>query len=95
MQWGTAAALLWLSAVNVAGVLLAASDKRRARRGLARTRERTFHVLALVGAWPALALAFAAFRHKTRKGRFLAKFAACAILDVVALAIVWSQGWLG
>src|SRR5436309_2792689 len=52
------------AALNVGGFLLAAADKRAAGRGRRRVAERTFHFLALYGAWPGLALGFLLFRHK-------------------------------
>lgn len=78
------AALLLLNGV---GFAVAAADKRRAGRGGRRVAERTFHGLALCGAWPGIVVAFLLLRHKTRKTRFLVPFA-CAVLVNVALVVI-------
>lgn len=48
------------------------SDKRRARNGRRRLRERTLHLWSLAGGWPGAAAARRRFRHKTRDRKFLA-----------------------
>jgi uncharacterized membrane protein YsdA (DUF1294 family) len=63
LAWGTLASLVAL--------LLAAWDKRQARRGAARIRERTLLLWALIGGSPGLVLGMLLSRHKTRKGAFL------------------------
>lgn len=46
-------------------------DKARSRReGARRIRERTLHLLELVGGWPGALWAQQRFRHKTRDRRF-------------------------
>src|SRR4051812_24046826 len=63
----------------VAAVYLAASaaaaiayglDKSAAQRGAWRTREKTLHVLSLIGGWPGALFAQSVFRHKSRKPSF-------------------------
>src|SRR2546423_1312045 len=49
-------------------------DKRAARAGRGRTRERTLHVMELLGGWPGALAAQRVFRHKTRDGRFRVVF---------------------
>ena len=46
-------------------------DKRAAAKGTWRTKEKTLHLLELVGGWPGALAGQAVFRHKTRKARFL------------------------
>lgn len=70
--------MIWAIVAGVYGVmsLITAaafwSDKRRASRGLRRTRESTLHLLELLGGWPGALLARPVLRHKTRDVRFLA-----------------------
>jgi len=45
-------------------------DKRAARRGTWRTRERTLHVIDLLGGWPGGVATRRLIRHKTRDLRF-------------------------
>lgn len=81
----------WLAAASGVGFAAAVADKRRARKGRGRVPEAAFHALALLGGWPGELLAFAVARHKTRKPRFLAVFALCALLDVAAVAWAWDR----
>lgn len=74
MKW----ALLWVLALSLADFVLMGVDKRRAKRGAWRVKERTFFLLALLGGSPGALLAMWAFRHKTRHWYF--KFGLPAIL---------------
>ncbi len=55
-------------------LLLYAWDKRAARSGRRRTRERTLHLLALAGGWPGALLAQRLLGHKSSKRPFLRVF---------------------
>ena len=74
MKW----ALLWVLALSLADFALMGVDKRRAKRGAWRVKERTFFLLALLGGSPGALLGMWAFRHKTRHWYF--KFGLPAIL---------------
>ena len=74
MKW----ALLWVLALSLADFVLMGVDKRRAKRGAWRVKERTFFLLALLGGSPGALLGMWAFRHKTRHWYF--KFGLPAIL---------------
>ncbi len=58
-----------------------ALDKSAAKRGRWRTKERTLHLLALVGGWPGALIAQQTFRHKTRKESFRAVFWVTVLLN--------------
>lgn len=66
-----------------------AVDKRAARRGGMRTRERTLHLLELFGGWPGALIAQRTLRHKTKDTRFR------VIFVLIALAHVATWGVLG
>ena len=75
-------------AANLAALILYGADKRRARLRQHRLRERTLLLAALAGPFGALA-GMRAFRHKTRKLRFVIAvplFAALHVGVVVALS---------
>lgn len=74
MKW----ALLWVLALSLADFALMGVDKRRAKRGAWRVKERTFFLLALLGGSPGALLGMWTFRHKTRHWYF--KFGLPAIL---------------
>ena len=74
MKW----ALLWVLALSLADFALMGVDKRRAKRGAWRVKERTFFLLALLGGSPGALLGMWTFRHKTRHWYF--KFGLPALL---------------
>lgn len=75
-----------LAAANLTTFVACLVDKRRARRGQRRIRERTLLLLALVGGSLGLWLGIAVARHKTRKPSFLAKLLA---VTAIQLAVAW------
>lgn len=67
----TSSVIIAYAALNVASFFLVSLDKRNARRGRRRVRERTFFLLALclgaLGIWAGMY----AFRHKTKHVSFV------------------------
>jgi len=63
-------------------------DKNAARAGMMRTRERTLHLIDLLGGWPGGLLAQDRLRHKTRKTTFQLVFWATVAINCALL------GWL-
>ncbi|MFI8483114.1 DUF1294 domain-containing protein [Pseudomonas sp. NPDC078700] len=61
------------------------SDKAKAMSGAWRIPEGTLHLFELFGGWPGALVAQQCFRHKTRKGSFLAVF----WLIVIAHQLFW------
>ena len=65
------APIIWTYVVMSGVILIAyAADKRAARMGRIRTRERTLHLLELLGGWPGALIGQQLFRHKRRKASF-------------------------
>ncbi len=83
------AVILAVAAAYVAMSLISATayalDKRAARKSRRRIRERTLHLLDLVGGWPGACIAQRLFHHKTRDRRFQIWF----ILTIVLHAAGW------
>lgn len=84
--------------LGIAAVYLAASvataigygiDKSAAQSGAWRTRERTLHVLALMGGWPGALVAQRVFHHKSRKPSFRFAFWGTVALNCGALVWFW------
>ncbi|MBX3374514.1 MAG: DUF1294 domain-containing protein [Phycisphaeraceae bacterium] len=80
------AIVLWYALMSAVTVLAFAKDRRAARLGRWRTRERTLHLLSAAGGVPGTLLAIRLFRHKSRSARFL------AITFLIALA--HAVGWI-
>ena len=100
-----ALALLWQVPLPVGAAYLALSlwsfllyalDKSAARAGGRRIRERTLHVLALLGGWPGAILAQQALRHKSSKAAFRSVFWGTVVLNVgafIAMSSPWVDAW--
>ena len=82
------AAIVYFAAINLIAALLAVSDKRRARRGGHRIRERTLFLVAAlggsIGCWAGMYL----FRHKTKHCAFVVGIP--AILALQLLLVGWA-----
>jgi uncharacterized membrane protein YsdA (DUF1294 family) len=71
--------LIWIALAcyttfSLAAVVAYSLDKRAAQAGGWRVRERTLHIIALLGGWPGAFVAQRLFRHKTRDTGFLVVF---------------------
>ena len=83
MRW----LFLWVLAASILAFVLMAVDKRRAKRGAWRVKERTFFLVALAGGSPGAILGMWTFRHKTRHWYF--KYGLPAILFAQLALILW------
>ena len=80
--------LLWVLLWSGMEFFLMGEDKRRARRGAWRVRERTFFLLALLGGSPGALAGMYLFRHKTKHWYF--RFG----LPLIALVQAGLAAWL-
>ncbi len=67
--------------------IMFAIDKSAARKGAWRTRERTLHLLSLVGGWPGALVAQQKLRHKSMKQSFRSGFRVTVFLNCAVF--VW------
>jgi len=84
----TAAFWFALAAINLAAFAAFGIDKRRARLGKRRLRERTLLGLAALGGMAGAYLGRWRFRHKTRKVSF------SAVLHLIAAGQLAILGWM-
>lgn len=77
---------VWLAAINVVTLAVYGVDKRRARRGAWRVKERTLFVLPLLGGSVGALVGMRLFHHKTRHWYFVWGIPAI-LLAQVALAV--------
>jgi len=80
-------------ALSSAAFTLYLFDKRAARSGAMRTRERTLHLVDLIGGWPGGLLAQGRLNHKTRKRAFQFKFWITVALNCAVLAWLLRAGY--
>lgn len=79
----------WLGVLNLAAFAAMGIDKRRAKRGAWRIRERTLFLLALFGGSLGAIAGMWLFRHKTRHWYFVVGMSAILILQIAAAVAVW------
>lgn len=79
--------VLWAGIASAWAFCLMGFDKRRARDGGRRVRERTFFLVALLGGAPGAIIGMYFFRHKTRHWYF--KWGLPAIL-LPEVALLWA-----
>jgi uncharacterized membrane protein YsdA (DUF1294 family) len=78
---------------SLASFIAYAIDKSAAERGAWRTRERTLHILAVIGGWPGALVAQTVLRHKSRKVTFRFAFWSTVALNCAALIWFCYRAW--
>ncbi|MEZ9539673.1 DUF1294 domain-containing protein [Shewanella sp. 10N.286.51.B8] len=87
---------IYVAATNLLSFLITWLDKRAAANQTWRTQERTLHLFALLGGWPAGLLAQQTFRHKTQKTPFKWIYLCSILVNILAfsgLAYLQYQGF--
>ncbi|MFK2824620.1 DUF1294 domain-containing protein [Bacillus sp. B190/17] len=72
--------------INMISYIVMGNDKRKAKRGAWRTRERTLWLLAFIGGAVGGWIAMQAHRHKTKHAAFKYGMPVLAIVDLSLLA---------
>lgn len=86
-----ALAAAWYAGCSLAAYAAFWLDKRRARAGRWRIRERTLLTLALLGGFPGAYLAGARLRHKTRDRPFSLQLHAATLAHLLIAALVLAR----
>mgnify|MGYP004664154255 FL=1 len=83
--------LLWvyLGIVNVAGFILPAVDKRRAKKDRWRIKESTLFLISALGGSVAMYISMRLFHHKTKHKRFMIGIPVIIVLQLGAVFAVW------
>lgn len=83
--------LLWvyLGIVNVAGFILPAVDKRRAKKDKWRIRESTLFLISALGGSVAMYISMRLFHHKTKHKRFMIGIPIIIVLQLGAVFAIW------
>ena len=82
--------LVYLCCINLIGVILVISDKKRARQNRWRIRERTLFLTAALGGCPGIYLCMKKFRHKTQHKRFMIGLPVLFAAQLLAAGTVYS-----
>lgn len=83
---GTIVLILYLIAVNLFAFFLYGADKRRAKKGRRRIRERTLLLAAVFGGSVGALLGMRVFHHKTLHRKFTVGVPAILILQLILAA---------
>ncbi|MBC3515147.1 DUF1294 domain-containing protein [Neobittarella massiliensis] len=84
----------YLVAVNLAGLLLCATDKYRAKKGRWRIPEHTLMSVAALGGCFGLYLGMKACHHKTRHPKFYVGVPLLCLMWAAVVGLAWWNGWL-
>lgn len=84
--------LIFYLAASPVTFLIYAVDKSAAINGSRRTRERTLHLLALIGGWPGALIAQKLLRHKSQKRSFQIVFRITVVLHCALLGSLLAFG---
>ena len=80
----------YLAVINLLSIILTTYDKRAARRGSWRVKERTLLLVSLIGGSIAMLAIMRLIRHKTKRFKFMLGIPVIIILQVaVIILIIW------
>ena len=79
---------IYLVCVSLWAIGLTFYDKRAARRGSWRIKERTLITVAMIGGSVAMLVTMRAIRHKTRHAKFMVGIPMIIILQAAAVALI-------
>ncbi len=79
------AGIVYFIAINLTGVCLVISDKKRAKQNRWRIRERTLFLIAALGGCPGVYLCMKKIRHKTQHKRFMIGLPVIFVLQLLAV----------
>lgn len=80
--------LIYLLCVNLVAALVTVHDKRAARKGNWRVKERTLLFISALGGAPMMYLTMLLIRHKTRKPLFMIGIPVIFILELLVFILV-------
>ena len=80
---------IYLAAISLVATALTLYDKRAARVGSRRVKERTLLMVSAIGGSVAMFVTMRAARHKTRHAKFMAGIPVILILQIAAGLFVW------
>ena len=85
--------IIYLIVINIVAVIVTIHDKRAAKRGSWRVKERTLMLIAALGGAPMMYLTMLLIRHKTRKPLFMIGIPLVLFLELAVLYVVLRYGF--
>ena len=80
-------ALIYFAVISVISAVVCIADKKRAKKGKYRIRERTLFLLSFLGGGAAMYLTMQIIRHKTKHKRFMIGIPLIIILHIVLIIL--------
>lgn len=84
---------IYLVIVNILAVIITCYDKRAAKVGRRRIRERTLLLISALGGAPAMYLTMLVISHKTRKPKFMLGIPLIFIAELTIVFVVLRYGF--
>ena len=85
--------IIYLIVINIIAVVVTIHDKRAAKRGSWRVKERTLMLISALGGAPLMYLTMHIIRHKTRKPFFMIGIPLVFVLELVIVFLVLHYGF--
>ncbi|MEM1424614.1 MAG: DUF1294 domain-containing protein [Planctomycetota bacterium] len=86
MRYVALGVLVFYAVMSLVSLTMYGLDKRAAKQGAWRIKEKTLHTADFLGGWPGGLLAQKLFRHKRRKAKFMLVFWAAVLVH----ALLWA-----
>ena len=80
---------IYLFVVSLWAIWLTLRDKRAARRGKWRVKERTLLIVSVIGGSVAMLVTMHCARHKTQHAKFMVGIPMIIVFQIAAVIIVW------
>ena len=85
--------IIYLIVINIIAVIVTVHDKRAAKRGSWRVKERTLMLISALGGAPLMYLTMHIIRHKTRKPLFMIGIPLVFVLELAVVFLVLHYGF--
>ena len=80
---------MYLAGISLVSIGLTVFDKRAARLGLWRIKERTLLLIAAIGGSIAMLITMRLIRHKTKHAKFMVGIPVIIIMQIAAVGFTW------
>ena len=80
---------IYLTVVSLWAAFLTLHDKRAARRGAWRVKERTLLLVSAIGGSIAMLMTMRMIRHKTKHAKFMVGIPVIIVVQTVVILFVW------